>query len=290
MTAAHAIHLAHRLGLEGRTAAITGAAGGLGAGIAHEFAAAGMRLALCDIAGDRLTELAAGASLAPQVDVAQAIDVRDDDALAGFFAAIDAAGRGIDVLVNVVGGTFDADFVDTRPRGWEALYRANLHHLLTATQHAARRMIAAGSGGSIIHITSIEAHRAAPGFAVYAAMKAAVDNLARSLAVELGPHRIRVNCIAPDYVPTDGVVALEHAGDVLPITEIEAAAVTPIPRLGRVDDVSGCALFLASDLAAFVTGTTLHPDGGALAAGRWMRVGERWVNRLPARWLDDPMA
>src|SRR5581483_12216899 len=108
---------------------------------------------------------------------------------------------------------------------------------------------------SIINITSIEAHRAAPGFAVYSAMKAAVANLTQSLALELGAKQIRVNCIAPDVIPTPG---LPDLGDV--------AARMALPVPGTPDDVAGAAVFLATDLSRFVTGTTIHVDGGNLAA------------------------
>ena len=112
-------------------------------------------------------------------------------------------------------------------------------------------------GGAIINLTSIEAVRAAPGYAIYAAMKAALANLSQTLALELGERNIRVNCIAPDVIPTPGTGALQ--------------AHTPLPREGHVDDVAGAALFLASDLSRFVTGTTLYVDGGNRAAGGWRR-------------------
>ena len=115
--------------------------------------------------------------------------------------------------------------------------------------------------GSIINVTSIEAHRAGPGFAVYSAMKAAVANLTKSLALELGERMIRVNCIAPDVIPTPGIG--------------EVAVKTPLPRAGHVDDVAGAAVFLASDLSGFVTGSTLHVDGGNWAAGGWRRGAGR---------------
>src|SRR5205814_9577928 len=120
-------------------------------------------------------------------------------------------------------------------------------------------------GGSIINITSVEAHRAGPGFAVYSAMKAAVASLTRSLALELGDRRIRVNCIAPDVIPTPGV-----GGD-LPIK-------TPLPYAGHVDDVAAAVVYLASDWSRFVTGSTIHVDGGNIAAGGWGRApGGAWV-------------
>jgi NAD(P)-dependent dehydrogenase (short-subunit alcohol dehydrogenase family) len=116
------------------------------------------------------------------------------------------------------------------------------------------------NGGSIINITSIEAHRAAPGFAVYAAMKAAVDNLTKSLALELGDRGIRVNCIAPDVIPTPSVGELP-----------DVAARMALPVRGHVDDVAGAAVFLAGRLSRFVTGTTVHVDGGNQAAAGWRR-------------------
>ncbi len=114
-------------------------------------------------------------------------------------------------------------------------------------------------GGSIVNITSIEAHRAAPGFAVYSAMKAAVASLTKSLALELGPRRVRVNCIAPDVIPTPGI-GMEHTVH------------TPLPIEGHVDDIAGAAIYLAGDLSRFVTGTTVHVDGGNWASGGWMRT------------------
>ena len=135
--------------------------------------------------------------------------------------------------------------------------------------------------GSIINLTSIEAHRAGPGYAVYSAMKAAVENLTKSLALELGARGIRVNCIAPDVIPTPGLGALEAF-----------QVRTPLPRAGHPDDVAGAALFLASDLSRFVTGTTLHVDGGNWAAGGWRRARGRELRALmrahAIESLDDP--
>ena len=113
------------------------------------------------------------------------------------------------------------------------------------------------AGGSIINVTSIEAHRAGPGYAIYSAMKAAIASLTKSLALELGARRIRVNCIAPDMIPTPGTGELPGGA--------------PLAHEGHVDDVAGAAVFLASDLSRFVTGTTVHVDGGGLAAGAWRR-------------------
>jgi len=127
-------------------------------------------------------------------------------------------------------------------------------------------------GGSIINLTSIEGHRAAPGFAVYAGMKAAVTNFGRTLAVELGPDRIRVNTIAPDMVPTEGILAFQAARGEAPDPGLADAGLriaVPMADRGSYEDIGGCALFLASDLSRFVTGTSLHADGGTYASSGW---------------------
>ena len=170
---------------------------------------------------------------------------------------------------------------------------ANFTWVVDATQHAARRMAADGRGGSIITLTSIEAHRAAPGYAVYAAMKAALTHLTRTLAVELGPAGIRVNCVAPDFVPTAGLAGVAAgAGSAGAVAAAAGEAqdpgdrlTIPLGRKGRPEDIGGCVLFLASDLAAYVTGTTLHPDGGALAASGWMDWPDDGLTARPPAWV-----
>lgn len=268
-------------GLAGRTAVVTGAAGGIGRGIALALVDVGMRVALCDRDPGGLAavaeELTARGSPAL---AAAAFDVRDGEAFAHFFVGMDDLGHVPHVLVNVVGGTFQSDFLATRPRGWTALVDLNFTSLLTACHLAGSRMAAAGRG-SIVNITTIEAHRGAPGYAVYAGLKSAVEGFGRSLAVELGPKGVRVNSVAPDYVLTPGTERLERAQGREPIGPEEARAIVPLGRLAGPHDVAGSVVFLASDLSAMVTGQTLHPDGGALAAGRWSKVGDDWVPRLP---------
>ena len=166
--------------------------------------------------------------------------MRDADALTQAFAdGLERFGR-LDVLVNVAGGTFKADFLDTNVRGWDAIIRANFGWLLHSTQLAARQMVDQGEGGSIITLTSIEGHRAAPGYAVYAGMKAAVTNFSRTLALELAPqhprqlHRSRLHADRRHARATDQRV-------------VETGI--PMGRLGTYQDIGGCALFLASDLS-----------------------------------------
>jgi len=268
-------YLEDRAGLTGKVALIAGGGGGLGRAIALDFARAGMKLVLCDKNEELLDGTVADVTAAGEAPLAALIDVRDADALTQAFTdAIAHFGR-IDVLVNVAGGTFKADFLDTNVRGWDAIIRTNFGWLLLSTQLAARQMREQGDGGSIINLTSIEGHRAAPGYAVYAGMKGAVGNFSRTLALELAPEGIRINNIAPDQTPTEGM-QMNY------IPEVIQAGI-PMGRQGTYEDIGGCALFLASDLSKYVTGTTLHPDGGAFASAGWYNwPGLGYVNNPPA--------
>lgn len=251
--------------LAGRTAVVTGAAQGIGAAVAEVLAAAGARLALCDRDADGLAAVAdVLAERGTEVHRA-VLDVRDHDAVGAFLdGAADRFGA-LHVLVNNAGGGFAAPFLDVSPKGEDALVRENFTSAAACIRafvpHVPPPEGERGGGGAIVNVTSIEAHRAAPGFAVYAAMKAALANLTKSLALELGDRRIRVTCVAPDVIPTPGI------GVDLPVT-------TPLPYPGRARDVAHAVWFLASDAAAFVTGTTLLVDGGNAAAGGWHRAAD----------------
>jgi 3-oxoacyl-[acyl-carrier protein] reductase len=280
-------YLEERAGLDGRVAVIFGGGGGLGRACALDLGAAGVRLALCDRQEDLLDETADRVRAQGGEVLTSVFDGRDPEHQAGFFERVDAELGGCDILVNVIGGTFPQEFVDSSPKGWDALIRTNFTWLLSAIQLAIPRMRARG-GGSIIQLTSIEAHRAAPGHAVYSAMKAAVTELGRTLAVELAPDGIRVNAIAPDFVPTEGMADMGFAGGSPddPRERLADRLAIPMARRGRYDDVGGCALFLASDLSRYVTGTTLHPDGGTWASSGWIHWPDRWSNRVPDAVLD----
>lgn len=274
-----------RSGLEGTVAVITGGGGGLGAAIASDLAANGVRLALIDRDPAAATSVRESLKAHGRDAIVHTADARDPAALEALFAAADERWGRVDTLVTVVGGTFRAPFLDTTPKGWSALWRTNVEHVLHACSLAAPRMRAGGRGGSIITITTIEAHRAAPGFAVYSAAKAAVEQFGRTLAVELAPDGIRVNSIAPDYVPTPGLAAIGGGDSGLSAPEGLRAAI-PMGRAGQVTDISGCAVFLASALSEYVTGTTLHPDGGTFASSGWFNwPGSGWANHVPGHLL-----
>jgi 3-oxoacyl-[acyl-carrier protein] reductase len=253
--------------LAGKVAVVTGGGAGLGRGIAAGLAAFGADVSVWERDAETCASAAAEVGgLAVVTDVREADQV--DRAVA---ATLDRYGR-IDVLVNNAGGVFVSSILDVSEKGIDALHRANLRHVILCTQHVGRAMVAAGRGGSIVNVASIEGVRAAPGYAAYAAAKAGVLNLTKTTALELAPHQIRVNALAPDITWTEGLARLAAAsGDGRTEDERTArtALVVPLGRLGHVDDIAGAAVFLASDLSTYVTGQTLHVDGGTSAAGGW---------------------
>jgi NAD(P)-dependent dehydrogenase (short-subunit alcohol dehydrogenase family) len=275
-----------RAGLDGTVAVVSGGAGGLGEGIVLDLAANGVQVALIDKDADALAGIERALAEGGHDAIVHLGDARQPEALAALFDAADERWGRLDILVNVVGGTFRAPFADTTPKAWDALIRANLLHVLHATSMAIPRMRAGGRGGSIVNITTIEAHRAAPGFAVYSAAKAAVTQFARTLAVEVAADGIRVNNVAPDITPTPNMSKM--SGGVAPLGSPAGVRIAiPMGRVGDITDVSGCVVFLASRLSSYVTGTTLHPDGGTWASAGWFNwPGAGFVNAVPPDVLE----
>ena len=240
-------------------AVVTGGGAGIGRGIARGLAAFGAAVAVWERDPD--TAASAGDEVG---GLGLTVDVRDSDEVdAALARTLDALGP-VAVLVNNAGGVFRSDLLDTSENGWDALYRANLRSVLLCTQRVARSMVAQGAGGSIVNVTSIEGVRAAPGYAAYAAAKAGVISLTRSAALELAPHGIRVNALAPDITWTEGMVAVAPDG-----AEEQFGRIVPMGRAGHVDEMAGAAVFLAGGLSSYITGQTLHVDGGTEAAGGW---------------------
>jgi NAD(P)-dependent dehydrogenase (short-subunit alcohol dehydrogenase family) len=240
--------------LRGKVALVTGAAVGIGRGVALAFGRFGADLAICDRDPQHLDEVATELREIGCHVVTGLLDVRDTTSVETYVDQVRLQLDRVDVLVNNAGGGFAAAFLDVNERGQDALVRENFTSVTNFVRSCVPLMV---DGGSIINITSIEAHRAAPNFAVYSAMKAGVASLTKSLALELGHRLVRVNSIAPDVIPTPG------------IGEVDVR--TPLPVAGHVDDVAAAAVYLAADASRFVTGTTIHVDGGNLAAGGWIR-------------------
>ena len=256
--------------LDGRVAVVTGAGSGIGRGIAAGLAAFGASVAIWE---QNPETCAAAAEQIGALGVTT--DVRDSEAVDAALARTAEALGPVSVLVNNAGGVFASPLLDTTENGWDALYRSNLKHVLLCTQRVARGMVAAGIGGSVTTVTSIEGVRAAPGYAAYAAAKAGVISYTKTAALELAPLGIRVNALAPDITLTEGIMALAPAG-----SEVRFGHTVPMGRAGHVDEMAGAAVFLASDLAGYITGETIHVDGGTHAAGGWYHHPDTGVYSL----------
>ena len=250
--------------LEGRVVVVTGAARGIGRAVARTAATFGAHVALCD--KEPGLDAVCASLPAGTESFAAELDVRDRDAVATFVAEVDSRFGAVHGLVNNAGGTFRSEFLAASAKGDAALIAENFTSVVDVTRAVVPLM---SSGGSIVNVTSSEAFQAAPGFAVYAAMKSAQENLTRTLALELADRGIRVNAVAPDGIPTEGDDELAAA------TQREGAfRPPPVPPLGRFAAPSACAsviVFLLGDLAGFVTGSSINVDGGLRAAGGWHR-------------------
>lgn len=251
--------------LDGQVAVVTGGGDGIGGAVSRLFARHGALVEVAEIDAERgratqqAVEEAGGVARAHVVDVTDPADV---ERLAT--AVLDEHGR-VDVLVNNVGDYRPVvDFEESGPEAWKAMYDVNLLHIFAVTQAFLGSMIDQGRG-SIVNVSSVEGLRGFPGGPVYAAMKAAAAHFTTSLAVRVGQHGIRVNGIGPDLTQSPQVDYLERSAGREDLWRLWA----PVGRLGWPEDQARVALFLASDLSAFVTGHNIPVDGGTLAGGGW---------------------
>jgi NAD(P)-dependent dehydrogenase (short-subunit alcohol dehydrogenase family) len=256
--------------LTGRVAVVTGGGEGIGRGIAEGLAAFGASVAIWE----RNPETCAS--------VAEAIgglgivtDVRNTEQVDSALQRTTEDLGQVSILVNNAGGVFSSPLLDTTENGWDALYKSNLRHVLLCTQRVARRLVDAGQPGSIINLTSIEGVRAAPGYAAYAAAKAGVINYTKTAALELAPHGIRVNALAPDLTVTEGLLRVSPDG-----LSPNAGHMIPMGRPGHVDEIAGAAVFLASAMSSYITGQTIHVGGGTQAASGWYHSPQTGDYRL----------
>jgi 2-hydroxycyclohexanecarboxyl-CoA dehydrogenase len=245
--------------LEGRTALVTGAARGIGAGIARALAAAGARVALADVAGDTVRETAESLG---ERGLAIVMDVSDARSVRAGVAEAEARLGPLDVLVNNAGVDTIAPFVETDEAVWDRLWAVNLKGTLLTTRAVLDGMIARECG-RIISIGSDAGRVGSTGEAVYSATKGGVIAFSKSLAREVARHGITVNCVCPG--PTDTAL-LEQVREYDEKLHASLARAIPLRRLGKPEDVAAAVAFLASDDAAYITGQTLSVSGGLTMA------------------------
>jgi len=274
------------LGLKDKVAFITGGGAGIGRATAELYAKAGMKVAVAEIdparAADVRAALAAigGESLVVEADVRKAADVEEA------VAALDRHFGRLDVLVNNVGDFlgYKTMFEESSEQEWDELYHVNLRHMFLVTRAAIPLMRRGGQGGSIINVSTVEAFRGIPLTVAYAAFKAGITGFTQSLAVELGQYGIRVNAVAPETTNTAQITATPR---VPPENRDYISRWFPIGRFGEGSDSAGAALYLASDrLSGWVSGQSIVVDGGALAAGAWMRLPDGGFTHLPIIDVD----
>lgn len=277
--------LADRARLDGQVAFVTGGGGGIGRAIALGLAEAGADVAVFEIVPERAAETVARIAELGRQALVLTGDAMVSEEIRLAIAATDARFGRLDILVNNAGGVSARSFLEQSERSWRRHIELNLISMLAATHAAAPLMIREGRGGAILNVASIEAGRAAPNFAVYAACKAGMVSFTKTMALELSRHGIRVNCIAPDHTVSPGTMG-NRAGPVDPAhwrkrSDEENDAMNRLIPLGRegVDRECGdSAVYLCSRMAEYVTGAVLPVDGGTAAANGWVRGRDgRWT-------------
>jgi len=244
---------------KGLSAVVTGGGHGIGGAIASRLAAEGAAVTVIDFRKERAAEKVAEITKAGGRALAEAADVRQRQEVAAALDAAIAHFGGLDVVVNAAGIMDRAPFLDTDDALWKRVIDTNLTGTFVVGQESARRMRASAKGGSIVNIASGSGILGGQGRAAYGASKAGVMNLTQTMAIELAPHAIRVNAIAPGPVKTR-----PEQGDTLGPS---VASRMPLKRFGTAGEIAALAAFLASSEASFVTGHTYAADGGLTITG-----------------------
>lgn len=232
-------------------AVVTGAGGGIGAAIARRADRLGYAVAVLDVDGDRAAQVAAELDGGRPV----AVDVVDEGAVEG---VLDALGTVPALVVSNAGIVRFGPLLDLDLAAWRAVVDVNLTGTFVVCRAAARRMVEAGSGGSIVAITSMNGVVPGPNSGAYTATKAGASMLVGQMAIEWGGHGIRVNAVAPGLI--DGGMSGPIYAD--PVFREARESRVPVGRLGTEDDIARAVLFLAGEDAAYITGQTLLVDGG----------------------------
>ena len=252
----------------GQVAIISGAGSGIGRATAHWLARLGADLVLCGRNPERLESARTAIERYGRQVLVHPLTIRDPDAVAALQWAAWARFGKVDVVVNNAGGQFPQAAIDFSPKGWQAVIDTNLNGTWYMMQAAARAWREAGRGGAIVNVAAM-IERGMPGIAHTCAARAGVIYASKTVAVEWAPLGIRVNCVAP------GVIASEGMNAYAPETRAAFAHTNPMKRFGQVEDVANAIAFLAGETGRFVTGEVLTVDGGNQL---W---GDQWAIAKP---------
>lgn len=247
-------------GLTGKKALIIGGGQGMGESSALLLARAGCDVALIDMVADRADRVGHAVAAVGRSAFTVVGDVLDDHQVPRMVAEAEAKLGGLDVMVSIVGAAAWGSLLETTAEIWDQQMRLNLRYFFLAAREVAQSLIRRGQGGAIVGVASVDGQRASPMRGAYGAAKAGLISLVQTMAIEWAPHRIRVNAVAPGHIVTPRLF------DTPQRAEAYAASPLPMRARGTTDDIGNAALFLASDMARYITGTTLDVDGGLLAA------------------------
>lgn len=248
--------------LAGKRVLVTGAARGIGLGIARRFLEEGARVVLLDRSGEELLSAMDELGEYAANTAAEVCDLRNLRELEQSAARAFAVFGGIDIVINNAGIAFREPFLSISAGHWDAVFEINVKAVFRLGQLAAAQMISQGGGGAILNMSSKNGLAASSELAHYNASKAAVILLTESMAVELAPYGIRVNAVAPGFVDTPLDRRLREENGLPAYSEH-----TPMKRAATIRETAGVFLFLASDDASYITGETIRVDGGHLANG-----------------------
>jgi len=252
----------------GQVVCVSGAGTGLGKAAAYQFGRLGAKLVLCGRKAERLERTAEGLRRLGVECLVQPMTIRDPEQVAALIDACWSRFGGLDILINNAGGQFPQPAIDYSVKGWNAVIDTNLNGPWYMMQAAARRWRDAGRPGTIVNIVAV-VWRGMPGVAHTCAARAGVIYLSKTLAVEWAPYRIRVNCVAPGVIETEGMAVYPAEA------RAEFDRSNPMLRMGDVQDVADACCYLGGATGKFITGETVTVDGGNQL---W---GEQWTAGRP---------
>ena len=253
--------------LNGRVALVTGAGSGIGRATSEVLAGAGATVVCADIEEELAAETAAALRESGAAAHAVGVDVSVPGQIAAVVDQVVAEHGGLQVMCNIAGIMIDSAIIELDPAEFDRILAVNLKGVLYGCQAAGRVMVAQGAG-SIINMSSTAVLAPSPGIGPYAICKAGVAQLTQSMAVEVGRAGVRVNTVAPGFVPTNMTARYYTSADGSIDEAAKEAVLTPMARyaplrrVGSVADIAYCVLYLASDASSFVTGQLLSPNGG----------------------------